>query len=123
MEEDVFRDIRPRKYSRIQDFWEKETFYYLLNFLFEGIRLSGGDGDGIWYSKYFWIDEIYKFILDHRSDNNLYLPSSWEVTLREKTETHEKHLYLGHGEEGLIITNSEQMFDNRPSWQEISIVW
>ena len=85
----------------------------LINWLFIEVIRAGGDGDGIWYSKYFDIDDLKEFIVKE----NL-LPNDWKI---EKRNKHYDHYVFFDGQESLLITNSKEMFENRPSWSQVSI--
>ena len=90
----------------------KEHVKEMVKWLIDEVLASGGDGDGIWYSKYFNVDEIETLI----KENNL-LPDFW------KMEKKEDGLRIGDNQEWLFITNNKNSFDNRPEWQQVSLVW
>jgi hypothetical protein len=92
----------------------KEHVIILLRWLVEEVLSAGGDGDGIWYSKYFDVAAIEKLI----EDENL-LPKFWKMTISKDSDS----LSLGDNQEWLTITNIESEFTSRPVWQQVSLVW
>lgn len=85
----------------------------IINWLFIEVLSAGGDGDGIWYSKFYNIKDIKKFI-----EHNNILPKFW-VILRET----EDELTYYCEQENLTITNNKDRFNNRPEWQQVSLVY
>ncbi len=94
-------------YSDVNDSKVKE----ILNWLIEEIQSAGGDGDGIWYSKYYNIKDIKTLLSDGL------LPKHWKI------EEKNGELHVGENQEWLLITNNEHSFSSRPSWQQVSLVW
>ena len=86
----------------------------LINWLIEEVKSSGGDGDGIWYSQIFDVQDIKEFILL----NNL-LPDRWAFQDISELNT----ISVGEGQEGLIITNNVSVYNSRPFWQQVTIAW
>lgn len=84
----------------------------LIKWLFEEVHSAGGDGDGIWYSKYFNVLDIEEFI-----NSESLLPKYWNF----KIDNH--RLVYSHHQECLIITNNEDDFTNRPPWQQVAIIY
>ena len=97
-------------YSKI-DCFNREHVITLIRWLFNEVLSAGGDGDGIWYSHYFDIEDILQLI----ADENL-CPSFFKAEVKDS-----KTISFGRGEEWLIITNDKEVFNNRPSWQQISL--
>ncbi len=84
----------------------------IIKWLFDEVLSSSGDGDGIWYSNFFDINDIANFI-----EENQLAPKHFTC------ERHEDRIYYGQGEEWLIITNNEALFNTRPSWQQVALVY
>lgn len=82
----------------------------VIKWLLEEVMSAGGDG--IWYSKYLSISQIESII----TNGNL-LPKYWTMEVKNG------ELHLGENQEWLIITNDKNSFDNRPSWQQVSLDW
>ena len=85
----------------------------LIEWLFTEVISAGGDGDGLWYSTIYTVGEIKNYV----EDNNL-IPKGWTTRMHDdRTVCFEK------GQECLIVTNNEEVFNNRPSWQQVSLVY
>lgn len=91
----------------------KDHLRILIKWLFDEVCSAGGDGDGIWYSKYFNAKDIKDFIIEEK----LY-PVHFKI--REESDD---SVYFSEGQEGLVITNNKEVFDYRPSWQQVSLVY
>jgi hypothetical protein len=83
----------------------------LIKWLFEEVQTAGGDGDGIWHSNYYKVSDI-KDLIDSES---LY-PPYWYIS-----ETNDDRISYNLDQECLVITNNEDDFTNRPSWQQVAI--
>lgn len=91
----------------------------LILWLIDEVNSAGGDGDALWYSIYFDVNEIYEFIRDE-IDPELKAESKyfkWELELKDGT------IYWGEYQEWLMITNDEEMYKNAPVWQQCLIKW
>jgi hypothetical protein len=99
-------------------FNEEEHIENLLRWLVHEVRSAGGDGDAIWHSKHKTIDELVPFVLKIDKELNL----NWEIKI-EKTPECSRYLSWWNNQEGLIITNSEKMWNERPNWSQCSIDW
>ena len=91
----------------------------LILWLKDEVYSASGDGDALWYSTWFDVNEIYEFIRDEidpelKAENKYF---RWELELRGDT------LYWWDHEEALIITNDEETYKNAPSWQQCLIKW
>lgn len=83
---------------------KNRVFYrQLLDLLFDNVFAQGGDGWGLWYNKYYTIDEIYDFI------NQEYLTKTdlefWEI------EKKKDNIIFSNGEEHVLITTNEVTFE------------
>ena len=85
----------------------------LIKWLFDEVVSAGGDGDGIWYSKYYNAKDIKNLILEEKL-----LPIGFEIT-----KDNDQSVSFGEGQEWLTITNDEEEFDRRPSWQQVSLIY
>jgi hypothetical protein len=90
-----------------------EHMIVLIKWLIDDVLSAGGDGDGIWYSKYYNVKDIKSFI----ETNNL-LPKHWVINVHN-----ENAFSIGENQEWLYITNKQEDFDSRPFWQQVSLVW
>lgn len=98
------------KYLSIDD-WSKKHIKNFLNFLLDEVVSSGGDGDALWYSRFYDIKDIYPIVEEVNKELNY----SWKIKLEDD------HINWGHHQEGIIITNNEEIYKNSPSWQQILI--
>jgi hypothetical protein len=89
-----------------------EHLINIIKWLIDEVRRSGGDGDGLWYSKIYSMDDIKQFILD----NNL-LPDYWRMDVENGV------LSLGDNQEWLMITNDKYTFETRPPWTQVTLEW
>lgn len=70
---------------------------------------SGGDGDGLWYSKFYNVKDLHDIF-------KLLIPSFWKTKwLDDNTVSY------GDDEEWLIVTNNKELYESAPSWQQILI--
>lgn len=99
-------------YCTIQD-EEKQHLLSLIDFLYKEVGGAGGDGDALWYSKYYDVADIKSLIEEYNSKT----PFPWEIHYDKEN----KRLYWGANQEGMIITNNEELYKNAPSWQQILI--
>lgn len=83
----------------------------LIEWLRDDVISAGGDGDAIWYSCYYDINDIRQFILKF----DLF-GKHWIVD-----EVKDESFSIHYGQESIFITNRQEDFDNRPSWQQVSI--
>ena len=84
----------------------------IIKWLFDEVISSGGDGDGIWYSKNYQVYDIFDFIMA-----NELLPKDWEIFEIDWGYS------FTHEQESLIITNEKKFFDNRPIYQQVLLEW
>ncbi len=99
-------------YSNI-DADDKKHITSLLNWLADEVCRAGGDGDAIWYSEYYDVKEIFEIVKEINSGWKF----PWKVELNGDT------IFWGEHQEGMLITNNKETFDNRPNWQQVAIAW
>lgn len=80
----------------------------LLDFLYESVLSEGGDGDAFWYSKLFDIEDLKEIIQEYDDDHAI----GWQIEYDENRKT----LSWGIGQEGIVVTNSEEQFLKKPDW-------
>lgn len=105
---------RPTKYCNIDDGYSRGHLLALIEWLVNEVGSAGGDGDAIWYSEFYWINDIFTLIQEH-SNKQKY---KWQISFDEE----KGQIFYGENQEGLLITNNKEDFDNRPSWQQCSVV-
>lgn len=89
----------------------KEHLLKLIDFLHQEVLSACGDGDGLWYSKYYDIKDILPLVEEYNSK----LKFPWKITVDAKT------IHMDDNQESLMITNDEELYKNAPSWQQILI--
>ena len=97
-------------YCSVQN--NKEHLITLIKWLIEEVGSSGGDGDALWYSKYYDVKDIKKLIIKEN------LCGKWWGPAFETEDT----FCIGSNQEWLIITNNEESFKDRPPWTQCAIV-
>ena len=91
----------------------KEHIITLIKWLIEEVQSAGGDGDGLWYSKYFSVNSIKGLI-----ETEKLLPKYWKMEEKEGPS-----ILLGENQEWLIITNDRNDYKNSPDWQQVTLVY
>jgi hypothetical protein len=105
---------RPTNYCDINDDDTKNHLRILIDWLVQEVGSAGGDGDAIWYSNFYWVNDILALVQEH-NDKQKY---KWQISFNEE----KGRIFYGKNQEGLLITNNKEDFDNRPSWQQCSVV-
>lgn len=105
---------RPPNYCTIDDDYTRNHLRILINWLVNEVGSAGGDGDAIWYSQYYWINDIYDIVKEYNRGTKGY----WKISFDEENG----RISYGAGQEGLLITNNKEDFDNRPIWQQCLVV-
>jgi len=83
----------------------------LIVWLFEECISAGGDGDAFWYSEYFDIKDIIPLVEEFNS--SLKHPFTIKVD--------DNSISWFDGQEGILITNSEEVYKNFPSYAQVVI--
>ena len=96
------------KYSNI-DGRNRQHIITLINWIIDEVISAGGDGDALWYSKYYSIDDIYLLLKE------IGFKHEWKI------EKHEDYISLSLWQEGIIITNNQKHWDEAPSWEQVMI--
>jgi len=94
------------KYMTI-DGHNKEHIKSLLKWLYDESFSAGGDGDALWYSRYFNVKDILPLV----EEVNSTLKYPWKVELKDDTEIH-----WFDGQECVVITNKEI---TEPYWKVV----
>ena len=97
----------------IVDYRNEDHLETLLNWLVREVRSSGGDGDAIWYSVFYDVNQLLPVV------EKLNKKINWQIELKENNDG--KYIAWGDNQECVIITNSETMWNQRPFWQQVSI--
>jgi|GEM_PF-6703625 hypothetical protein len=91
---------------------DKEHIMKLISFLYDEVRSSSGDGDALWYSKFYNVKDIFPLIEEFNSKARFPWP---DLTLNNDI------ISWQNNQESIFITNKKEHWDNQPSWQQISI--
>ncbi len=84
----------------------------LIDFLYYEVGQAGGDGDALWYSRFYKVENIFPLVQEY--NNSLKFP--WNECILD-----EDGINWGQGQEGVLITNNEEFYKNAPGWQQILI--
>ena len=80
----------------------------LINWLIAEVISAGGDGDALWYSRYYHVDEILPILQECKI---------YDFSIDKK----ENSIIVGQHQEWLIITNNQEDWNNAPPWQQVKI--
>ena len=81
-------------YSSVEN--NRETLLKVIDLLYNSVISEGGDGDAIWYSRFYDINDIYKLIKEY--NDKLKFP--WELS------TKNEEIFWGENQEWIVITNN-----------------
>ncbi len=99
------------KYCSPIDADRKRHLLKLIGFLFDEVLNAGGDADAMWYSVYYDVEDLYPII----EEINSKLKFPWKLSLGGTGINWHDH------QQGILITNDEEVYKNSPSWQQILI--
>ena len=91
----------------------KDHIKILLKWLYDEVVSAGGDGDAIWYSLLYDVRQLLPIV------EKLNKKVKWQIELKEKQDG--RYIAWWNGQECILITNSETMWNQRPSWQQCCI--
>ena len=83
----------------------------LLRVIHAEVVSSCGDGDAMWYTRFYDLDEIEELVYHFNEDNNI----GWKV------ERNEGYICWGIDQEWAIITDNVDMFESSPDWVQMKI--
>lgn len=92
----------------------KEHVKQLISFLYKEVVSSGGDGDAIWYSKFFSLEDILECFQEYAQENKI----DWTFY-----ETIDSHFSWGEGEQFITVTTSKEFYDAQPDWYQLKIIY
>ena len=90
---------------------DRDHLKTLLLWLHDEVMKAGGDGDAIWYSRFYCVSELLPLI----EEINKTLAFPWKFTLEDK------HLTWGVGQEWVLITNDQETYDRSADWIQVKI--
>lgn len=93
----------------------KQHILKMVDWLITEMCSAGGDGDALWYSKYYNVKDLYKLCEEYNSR----LKFPYKLVWRGDKTFH----ITDESNEDFVITNDENEFNNRPSWQQVTLIW
>jgi hypothetical protein len=90
---------------------DKEHIFSLLSFLHKEVISSGGDGDALWYTRFFDLNDLYELLKEFNEINSI----GWTI------EKESNQISWGIGQEWALIIDSKELFDQTPDWYQIKI--
>ena len=92
----------------------RDSILKLIDYLFNTVRDEGGDGDALWCSKFFDIEDIFLLVKEY---NDNLLNQKWDL----KLEDNEITWWLGQSY--IVITNDVDSFKTYLDASQCSILW
>lgn len=96
-------------YCEIQE-EEHRHILNLISWISDEVLSAGGDGDFLWYSRFYDIKDIIK-VVDQYNES---MKFKWDIIFNEEGQ----RISCSRGQEGFIITNNEEDYKNAPVWQQ-----
>ena len=93
----------------------KKKLLALIDWLFNEVVDAGGDGDALWYSKFYDVKDIRPLIEEYQKDFCHKWHIQWGLNGNGNT------IHWSDNQEGIIITNNEDLYNNAPSYQQVLI--
>lgn len=90
----------------------KEHIFNLLSFLHKEVISSSGDGDALWYTKLYDLNDIEILVREFNESNSI----GWEIYRQESYQ-----ILWGIGQEWVSIIDEKKCFDGSPDWHQIKI--
>lgn len=78
--------------------------------MYDEVQSACGDGDGLWFSEYYKVDDLFPLVQEFNSK----LKRPWTTLLLDGD-----NIDWWNGQESLTITNNEDLYKNAPSWQQV----
>ena len=88
----------------------KELTENMFNTLSTAVLSEGGDGDALWYTRYFDLEDICKSLQEYTG------PKGWIIEVLEDAT-----ITWGEGQEWVVITDDEERFNSSPDWIQMKI--
>lgn len=98
-------------YSKIETQETKDHLLKLIDFLYNEMVSSGGDGDALWYSTYYNVEDIKVLVETYNS--KLKFPMTIEIR--------GESLHWGDNQEWIVITNDSEYYHTSPDWIQIKV--
>lgn len=84
----------------------------LIDWLYNEVKSAGGDGDALWYSKYYDTADLLPLVKEYNEG----LKRKWTIDYTGGL------IHWWNGQEGILITNKEEVYKSAPSWQQCIVV-
>src|ERR1035441_4643591 len=94
------------KYLNVNN--NKEHILKLIDLLYYECLSAGGDGDALWYSKYYDVNDILPLIKEYNDSKKF----PWTIMTAADT------IYWGDNQEWISITNDKNVYDKSPDWMQ-----
>ena len=95
-------------YCNIED-RDRDHIKNLITWLYDEVISAGGDGDALWYSQYFHVDEILPIVEE--------LNAEFKWNIKKEAD----YISIGKNQEGMLITNNDKHWNEAPIWQQVKI--
>ena len=89
----------------------REHLKTLIRWLWDEAQSAGGDGDAMWFSNHFRVEDLLPLVQEVNSESK----RPWMVNLNGKT------ISWWHDQEWVTITNDEEMFRTSSDWIQAKI--
>jgi len=90
----------------------KDMIFSLLSFIHKEVVSSCGDGDALWYTRFFDIKDIFELVKEFNEVNSI----GWEVYQNEPYE-----ISWGKEQEWVMIVDDKKYFDGLPDTIQLKI--
>ena len=85
----------------------------LIDVIFHEVLSAGGDGDVLWYSRFYDINDILPLIKTYNDK----LEYKWNIVVKNNT------IHWGDNQEWVIITNDENFYNTSPECIQMKIIY
>lgn len=96
----------------MSDIQSEKRIHDILQLIHNEVLSSCGDGDAIWYTTYSTLEEILLVLVKFNESQDNY----WTIDSSRPSV-----IYASNYQEDFIITDSEKIWNERPSWQQMSL--
>ena len=97
------------KYSNAAN--NREHILKLIDLLYHECISAGGDGDALWYSRFYDVNDILPLVQEYNSK----LKFPWKIELNDN------NINWGDNQEWVTITNDEESYDLSPKWIQMKV--
>ncbi len=90
----------------------KQHLLKIIDLLYNECKRSGGDGDAIWFIKYYKLEDIIPLVEEYNS--KLKFPFTFQ-------KISDKTINWGDNQEWVTFTTDEEIYNNLPGWEQMVI--